>query len=94
MQRCNIVITRFKFEFVLLALIGVTLGSPSDRAIAVTAEVAKKCKKLTDAAYPPREPGNPAAGSAKGTGRIQRDYFNKCLANDGKIDDDTAKEVK
>ena len=81
----------FKFGFVFLALTCITLGSNPDRAIAITAEVAKRCKKLTDAAYPPREPGNPAAGSLKGTGRAQQDYFNKCVANDGKADEDAAR---
>jgi len=31
-------------------------------------EVAKKCDALTAKAFPPRAIGNPAAGSAKGTG--------------------------
>ena len=50
---------------------------------AVTAEVAKKCQVLTSAAFPPRMPGNPAAGSAKGSGREQQDYFKACVANGG-----------
>jgi hypothetical protein len=83
-----------KSECAFVVLICITLGSTSDRAIAVTVEVAKKCIALTDAAYPPRVPGNPAAGSAKGTGRSQQDHFNKCLANDGKMDDDTSKQAK
>ena len=83
---------RWKCAFAVL--ICITLGSTPNRAMAVTVEVAKKCIALTDAAYPPRVLGNPAAGSAKGTGRSQQDYFNKCLANDGKMDDDTSKQVK
>ena len=50
---------------------------------ATTAEVAKKCQVLTRAKFPPRVPGNPAAGSAKGSGREQQDYFKKCVANGG-----------
>jgi hypothetical protein len=50
---------------------------------AITAEVAKKCQVLTRAAFPPRVPGNPAAGSAKGSGREQNDYFKKCVASGG-----------
>jgi hypothetical protein len=46
---------------------------------------------LTAKAYPPRVIGNPAAGSAKGRGRIQQQYFNKCVANGGKMDDSAAK---
>ena len=50
---------------------------------AVTAEVAKKCQTLTRAKFPPRVPGNPAAGSAKGSGLEQQDYFKACVANAG-----------
>jgi hypothetical protein len=77
-----------------LAVICVALGSTSNRAAAVTVEVARKCKALTDIAYPPREPGNPAAGSAKGTGQVAQDYFNKWVANGGKVDDTTSKQAK
>ncbi|MGY8662692.1 hypothetical protein Q3C01_10020 [Bradyrhizobium sp. UFLA05-109] len=41
--------------------------------------------------FPPREPGNPAAGSTKGTGRDQQAFFNKCVANEGKVDDSGGK---
>lgn len=52
-------------------------------AAAITAEVAKKCGALADKAYPPRMPGNPAAGRSNGTAKDFRDYFNKCVANQG-----------
>lgn len=86
--------TSVRLGCAFLALICIALGSTPNQAIAVTVEVAKKCKALTDTAYPPREPGNPAAGSAKGTGRSQQEYFNKCLANGGKMDDDASKQAK
>jgi hypothetical protein len=60
-----------------------TVGSAS----AVTLELAKKCSALMAKAYPPREPGNPAAGSAKGNGAAEQTYYQKCLANNGKVDD-------
>jgi len=63
-------------------------------ASAVTAEVAKKCAALTAKAYPPRVPGNPAAGLAKGTAQFERDYFNKCVANRGNMDDHVPKQAK
>jgi hypothetical protein len=75
----------------LLMLICTVLASAPNRATAVSVETAKKCKILTIKAFPPREIGNPAAGSAKGTGRVQQEYFNKCVANDGKVDDNNAK---
>jgi hypothetical protein len=86
--------TSLRFGCAFLALICIALGSTSNRATAVTVEVARKCKVLTDTAYPPREPGNPAAGSAKGTGRVAQDYFNKCVANAGKADDTAPKQAK
>jgi hypothetical protein len=61
---------------------------------AVTVEVAKTCQILTEKAFPPRQIGNPAAGSAKGTAQDQRAYFSKCVANGGKVDDSGTKEAK
>jgi hypothetical protein len=65
-----------------LAAVGL---APTD-ASAVSVEIAKKCSSLVAKAFPPREPGNPAAGSAKGTAQDQRNYFNKCLTNGGNMD--------
>jgi hypothetical protein len=83
-----------KFWSALVALICIAGGSMTNSASAITVEVAKKCEALTAKAYPPRVIGNPAAGSAKGTGRSERDYFNKCVANGGKMDDHAPKEAK
>lgn len=60
-------------------------------AYAVTAEVAKKCNALMGKKFPPRVVGNPAAGSAQGTGPAQREYFKKCVESDGKIEDGNTK---
>jgi hypothetical protein len=54
-------------------------------ASAISAKVAKKCEVLTTKAFPPRVAGNPAAGSAKGTGRSEQSYFSKCMANGGNM---------
>jgi hypothetical protein len=62
--------------------------SIANSASAITVEVAKKCEGLSAKAFPPREIGNPAAGSAKGTAQSKRDYFNKCVANGGNMDSD------
>ena len=51
---------------------------------AITAEVARKCQALKQRAFPPREIGNPAAGSDKGTGAVQAAFFRKY---GGEIDD-------
>lgn len=60
-------------------------GAP---ASAVTADLAKKCSLLLAKAFPPREPGNPAAGSAAGTVETQRRYFAKCISNGGQTEED------
>ena len=36
----------------------------------------------------------PAAGSAKGNGQAERDYFKKCVDNEGNVDDDADKDKK
>jgi len=73
-----------KAIFIVPFCIGV--ASMNDRAFAISLEVAKKCNALTAQAFPPRVIGNPAAGSAKGSGREERAYYRKCVANEGKID--------
>lgn len=80
-----------RYGCALFGFLGIAIVSIPDSASAITAELAKKCNALTAKQFPPREPGNPAAGSAKGSGRSQHEYFNKCVANGGKVDDNTAK---
>ncbi len=63
-------------------------------AWAITAEVAKKCQILLAKEFPPRQLGNPAAGSSKGSFQVQREYFNKCVANGGSMDDSSEKNTK
>lgn len=83
--------TGLRFGAAFLALTYIFVGSTPNPAIGVTAEVARKCKALTDTAFPPRQPGNPAAGSLKGSGRAAQDYFNKCVADGGKMEGGAAK---
>lgn len=73
----------------VIILLGLSAPSPGR---GVTAEVARKCSALVAKQFPLREPGNPAAGSAKGTGRDQQAFFNKCVANGGKVEDSSAKQ--
>ena len=63
----------------------IAAASTTNNASAVTAEVARKCAALTAKAYPPRIVGNPAAGSAKGSGLAQQEYFKRCVANGGDV---------
>ena len=73
--------TKAKIWSTLVALLCIVVGPMTDRASAVTVEVAKKCNALTAKAFPPRVVGNPAAGSTKGTGKDERAYYRKCVAS-------------
>jgi hypothetical protein len=76
-------------------IIGVALWALApQRATAVTVDVAKKCNALVSKAFPPRVPGNPAAGSAKGTPQDVREFYQKCVANRGNVDDTTGAQPK
>ena len=70
--------------FVLFLAGAVLLPTLSQAAI--SAEVAKKCQILRAKQFPPLEPGNPAAGSAKGSWKDQTEIFKKCVANGGNMD--------
>jgi hypothetical protein len=75
-----------------VALICFAVGATTTSASAVSMELARKCSALMGKAYPPREPGNPAAGSAKGNGAAAQAYYQKCLANNGKVDNDAGSQ--
>jgi hypothetical protein len=83
-----------KPKLISAALLFVVADSMTNGASAITVELAKKCQALTNKAFPPRVIGNPAAGSAKGSGKDERAYFSKCVKNDGKVDDAGSKEAK
>jgi hypothetical protein len=72
-----------KYGTALIALICAAFSLMALSALAITAEVAKKCGVLADMAYPLRVPGNPAAGRTHGSAQDVRDYFNKCVATGG-----------
>jgi hypothetical protein len=63
--------------------------APQSTSTSSPAELARKCDALTAKAFPPIEPGNPAAGSTKGSGLEAQSYFRKCIANDGRVDNST-----
>ena len=85
-------LSKLKISIALFALGCIAIGPMSDRVSAITAEVAKKCHALSAKAFPPRQVGNPAAGSAKGSGKAELDYFRKCVANGGTMSDDANKK--
>lgn len=79
-------VANVKLWITFVALLCIIVGSMTTKASAVTVEVARKCNTLANKAFPPRVPGNPAAGSAKGSGADQQAYYKKCVANGGKVD--------
>jgi hypothetical protein len=81
---------KLKHQTALVTLIFLLHALTAQNTLAITAEVANKCGLLTDKAYPPREPGNPAAGHLNGTSQDVDNYFKKCVANGGKVPDDQA----
>ena len=85
---------KVKFWSMVVALLCIVIGPMTNRASAITVEVAKKCNTLTAKAFPPRVIGNPAAGSAKGTGKAERDYYRKCVAKGGNTDDHSPEGAK
>ncbi len=74
-----------KVSTTFVALIWIGVGAMTVGASAETVEVARKCDALTAKAYPPRVIGNPAAGSAYGTGLSEHNYYQKCVANGGNM---------
>jgi hypothetical protein len=86
---------KLKHRTALITLIFVIHALTAQSALAITVEVARKCGALADKAYPPRIPGNPAAGYLNGTSQDVRDYFTKCVAKGGEVPDAQApKETK
>ena len=75
---------KFKWGAGIVLLAAIALQPTGAQAI--TADVAKKCNLLREQQFPPRQPGNPAAGSSKGSAKDQRDYFKKCVDNGGNVD--------
>jgi hypothetical protein len=78
-------IANLKLSGLLVLLVVIILAPLTDNAAAISVHVAKKCNALTAKAFPPRVIGNPAAGSAKGSGADQQAYFKKCVANGAKM---------
>jgi hypothetical protein len=72
------VVTSMK-AFAALAMITVMCAAATP-ASAISVELAKKCRALMLKAYPYELPGN-----RKGNSEAQREYFNKCVANDGNM---------
>jgi hypothetical protein len=80
-------LSNLKCRGALIAVVFIGVGPMMGSALSLTAGIAKKCDALTMKAFPLRVAGNPAAGSAKGTGQSEQRYFKKCVENGGKMGD-------
>jgi hypothetical protein len=81
----------FRSSLLISLICATVLVTSVTGANAITVEVAKKCQILREKQFPPREIGNPAAGSAKGSSRDQLEFFRKCVANGGNMESTTEK---
>jgi hypothetical protein len=68
----------------VLFLAGAALLLPTLSQAVISEEVAKKCQVLRAKQFPPRQPGDPAAGS--GSARERREFFSRCVTNGGNMD--------
>ena len=93
-ERAQGSVPHLKSAGALAILVCFAIHVPASNALAITAELARKCSELTSKAFPPRQIGNPAAGSAVGTPHDMREYFNTCVANDGNVDAGPRKDAK
>ncbi len=81
-------------EFRLAALAVLLAAAMPAGASAVSVKVANKCNALVAKEFPPRQVGNPAAGSSKGTPQAQRAYLKRCIENGGNVDNAADKGSK
>ncbi|HKR84875.1 MAG TPA: hypothetical protein VJS37_11905 [Terriglobales bacterium] len=82
-----------KYGIAFLVLIWLILPITARNVFAVTVEVAKKCQSLSAKAFPPRVPGNPAAGLMHGTGRDASEYFRRCVENGGNVEENREEQT-
>ena len=80
--------TRSAKALVALAAV-IVICAPNGPASAISVELAKKCRALMLKSYPYELPGG-----RNGNSEAQREYFSKCVANDGNMPDEPAKTTK
>ena len=78
-------LAKMTYGAALTALICLADQGVATSATAIPAELARKCSILANRAYPLRVSHNPASGRKHGSAQAVRDYFNRCVANGGKM---------
>ena len=80
-----IAMEKFKRSFGALIVFALMAYLPTAQsASAITVELAKKCRAMAIKAHPPKMAGSKAAA---GVEKVERDYFNACVAKGGKTED-------
>src|SRR3974390_2787744 len=74
---------------VTILTLGANLLTPTS-SLAITAELAKKCRLMAIQAHPTQLPGKKSAGVEA----AQRNYFSDCVAHEGKMDAKDSTETK
>ncbi len=69
------------FLRLMILILAAQLFSPTS-SLAITAELAKKCRSMALQAHPTQLPGRRNTGVEA----AQREYFSKCITNEGKMD--------
>ena len=70
----------------LTALICLADLGVATSATAIPAWLARKCSARANQAYPLSASHNPASGREHGSSQAVRNYFNRCVANGGKME--------
>jgi hypothetical protein len=79
------VVNRFAASFAVILIVVLSIPAP---ASAITVELAKQCRGMALKTHP-----TALAGSKTGTARAQRDYYLKCIANNGTMPADDAQSA-
>jgi len=67
---------------VIIVIASMAYLMPAQKATAISVELAKKCRALAIKAHPIPTAGTKATGAAK----AERDYFQSCVAKNGKME--------
>jgi len=72
---------RIREASVSLLVAALAVGTMPKGAVAISAELAKKCQAMMVKKYPPK-----LAGSYQGNSRVEREFFGSCVARNGNMD--------
>jgi hypothetical protein len=77
------ILTGFIVAVLLTQVLVISTASP---AVAITADLAKKCREMAIKAHPPTQAGSTPYAAA------ERDYFRECISKNGNMPDNKAEK--